>query len=1094
MIDRAIKPMAAAATLAVLAAALMVLPHRPPAPEACVARSLQDLAAWRWVEPRLSAGLAWQPCMEIPAVGRGLAEVRCPSGHSEDGWVSVVSEVCDAAGRQHAAALRALLLRADKTDEAVKTLESLAPTMPPDARLLSDLAAAYLVRARRIAQPIDLLSAFDAALQAVGADASLPAARFNLALAEEALGLPAEWDAYLSRDRSSSWAGEARVHARRLAVQAARIAATSWTANRQRLVQAAGAGDRAALAEIIKPFPAAAQRYLEEEVLPGWARELSQGRSMEAGEYLAEARAIAAELADQTGDHYMAEAVGAISSAAGAGGAAGRPAKLQALIEGHLALAEARAAQEAEELNAAGGEYRQAGIFLASAGSPLRAGADLGLALVLFQRHGASLAEIIERVGTIEREARLLHHGHLLGRALWIRALCLSFQGRSLKALTAYDEAIRVFERLGDREDVASVRARRAGVFRTLGESALAWEEIFQALPDLPWVVDLRYRHHLLGEAAAAAGAEHRFQSALWLQTRAVDMIKEALTKAGREGTEKQVKGLRFNLAVSVRARASIEVDAGRHEAAGRDLARAHQLVEPEMLAVLGREQLASGDPGKALATFADALRLAPAGENRSLVASLHFQVAMARLNLGQRRMAEADFQAGIRELRSEEKTLLEGRRRGQSEEIWTAYFSRFQQAYRSLIRLLLEDGRGNEAFDYAEEARAFEPLDLVLRQPFAPAELLQMTGPGGALKLPQVQQFLPARTFLSEYCLLDDRLVVWVVSRTDCKVLIFNLSREILARWTQSLQASTKNVEAFEAGLTAPFPDIVSEQLQLIRTVLGRLSKEARVVFVPDGSLHGLPFSALRDRATGRRVIDDCTVSIAPSATLYVYSRLRDAAILRQQAASSVLLIGDPISPSTTRLPGAAEEIRRLGELYPGATVRTGEQATAERFLALARNSSIVHFAGHAFADSRHPSRSFLLFTPTRDHPGELYAEELLGRLSLPMARLVVLSSCSSTADGAVGPQGLAPLVRPLIAAGAPAVVASLWKVQDQATAELLVRFHRYYVQGQDAAGALRHAQLDLESKPVLFWAPFQVIGHAESPFPPTHIGRPAR
>ncbi len=1089
--DRARKPMVAAAltVLAGLAAVVALRLLRPPAAAACLTESLADLTAWRWVEPRLSHGFPWQPCTKVPAAGRTVMEVRCPAGHFPPEQVSSsISEVCDAPGYQRALALRTLLLQADQTDEAVKNLEALIPTAPADARLLNDLAAAYLVRAERSAQPGDLLNGFDAALAAVAADAGLPEARFNLALAEEALGLPAEWEGYLSLDRSSSWAGEARQHARRLTARTARTAAASWAANCQRLLPAADAGDRRTLAEIIKPHPAATGRYLEEEVLPGWARQVVQGRSRAAAATLREAGAIAAELADQTGDPYMAEAVGAVTRASAAVSGAAR---LQALVEGHLALAEARAAEEANELTAAEDEYRQAALFLASAGSPLRAGADLGRALILFKSHRAPLDDVIARTEPIATAARRHHHRYLLGRTLWVRALCLSFLERSTSEGT-FDQAIREFEQLGDREDVAGVRARKAGLLSELGQGAEAWREIYQALPELPRVDGLERRHYILGAAAAAAHKLNRLHSALWLQDRAVEMVKEALRESGRGGTARQIEGLRFNLAVSFRARAGIELDAGLRQAAAGDLARARRLVEPEMLEVLGREQLET-DPQVALATLTEALSLAPAGENRSLIASLHFLAGRAHVKLGQRQDGEADFRAGIAELRKEETTLLAGRQPGQSEEIWSAYFSRFQAAYRSLVRLLLEDGNVGEAFDYAEEARAFEPLDLVLRQPFAPARFVRLAGQSRSLKLRQIQAELPARTFLLESCALDDRLVLWLVSRDRCQVVTCNLSREILGRWTENLdaQAGTRHVEAFAAALAAPFPDIVSEPLRLIRAALGRHLQQGRVVFIPDGPLYGLPFAALRDRLTGRHVIDDLPVETAPSSTLYVYSLLRDADIPRRHTASSVLLIGDPLSPSAASLPGAASELKRLHRLYPGATVKAGADATAERLLTLARDSSILHFAGHAFADRRRSSRSYLLLTPTPEHPGELYAGELLRRLTLPRTRLVVLAACSSSAGGAVGPEGLAPLVRPLIAAGAPAVVAGLGDLRDQATAELLVRFHRYYRHGQDAAVALRHAQLDLAAEPVLLWAPFQVIGHAASPFPSTHQRR---
>jgi CHAT domain-containing protein len=80
---------------------------------------------------------------------------------------------------------------------------------------------------------------------------------------------------------------------------------------------------------------------------------------------------------------------------------------------------------------------------------------------------------------------------------------------------------------------------------------------------------------------------------------------------------------------------------------------------------------------------------------------------------------------------------------------------------------------------------------------------------------------------------------------------------------------------------------------------------------------------------------------------------------------------------------------------------------------------------------------------------------------------------------------------VRPLIARGAPAVIGTLWDIEDATAGPLLVSFHRHYREGNDAAVAMQLAQIELLRNPnpglqsVLVWAPFQVIGYSSSPFP---------
>lgn len=1110
---------ASVAALGVLLAACQ--PAEPPVSprlprEVCLEKSLRDLAHRRWVEPRLTGGFAWQLCERGLTAGRGLGEVRCPSGNLPDAEVSISDEGCAPSGREHVEALRSILgaERSDAAeaargaDKAMETLESLIARTPAEPQLLSDLAAGYLLRARRLDQPADLLRSLDAAERAVGGSPALPEARFNLALAQEALQLRSDaiksWGRYLERDAASGWAGEAEEHRRRLTRASDRAAATAWPLNRQRLADVLRVGDRQTLAQLIRPFPEAAWRHLEEKMLPAWARSLSEGRGEAAAQSLAQAQALAAELA-RRGDSYPADIV---QKAAFAASPHGEPARLRDLLEGHRAFGAARRAQQALAWQAAADLYRQAGSSFARAGSPLRAGADFGLTIALYQKP-VPLSQVLSRLAPLEREAREQRYWHLLGRILALRALCLALPGRYLEALAVYDEAIDCFGQIGDREGVANLRARKAGLFRALGESELAWQEIFKALPDLSRIVELQSRHYLLGEAALVALALGHPRIALLYQDQAVEMIDQAMRVASLEGGDEEVRHLRFNLAVSLRARAAIRAHAEMYEEAKEDLDRAtglaqepfneniRRLLQARILEVRGTTELES-DPRRAIRSLTEALRLSRSDEYRASRASLHLQIALAHRKLSQAAEAEKSLRAGIEELRAEERTILAGRRLGQGEELWTACFSRSQEAYRLLIRLLAEHGRQAEAFDYAEKSRAFEPLDLVLRLPFAPKAFQRLTRNGEPLTLAEIQRHLPPGTVLIEYGVLEDRLLLWIVWRDGIELLTRAVDRGTLEQWTRTLQikARQRSVNGFEQGLTRPYPDLIGAPLVSIEKALGGREKIERLVFIPDGPLHGLPFAALRNTAANRYLIEDFPVAVAPSATLYVYSLIRDRDVPAEKT-PAVLLVGNPafreseLTKDLEPLFHAAEEVRSIHPLYPAAVVLVGREATADRFFELAGASAVVHFAGHAVANPRFPFRSFFPFAPSRSHSGEVYAEELLSRLQLRKTRLVVLAACDTAGGHPVGPEGLAALVRPLITAGAPAVMGSLWKVNDQMTKGLLVEFHRHYAAGDDAASALRNAQLDLLKQggaegAAISWASFQVIGYASAPFPP--------
>jgi CHAT domain-containing protein len=261
----------------------------------------------------------------------------------------------------------------------------------------------------------------------------------------------------------------------------------------------------------------------------------------------------------------------------------------------------------------------------------------------------------------------------------------------------------------------------------------------------------------------------------------------------------------------------------------------------------------------------------------------------------------------------------------------------------------------------------------------------------------------------------------------------------------------------------------------------------KTRIVIVPDEPMQELPFNALGSAGDGY-LIKRASIATSGSMSLYLYALARDRELSGDRH-SAALLVGDPAFKDFRRLPCAREEVRLLSHLYdPDAETLTDTDATVERFLAEAKRATIIHFAGHALASPQMPWQSRLLLASHGKESGELTALKLMRELpKLAHTRLVVLGACSTAGGSFIGPQGLAPLVRPFIAAHVPAVVGSLWNVGDASTQPLLVFLHCQYRHGDDVAVALRNAQLERlrKKEPARAWAAFQVVGFAASPFP---------
>ncbi len=1019
---------------------------------ACFDKDTRNAPVWpRTVQPRLTATSSWRPCRTSLPPEHVVEQADC-------GPAINAPAQCDAIVTTHGQAL-ALLASPRCTDSAIAALENFAHS-DPDA--LIDLAAAYFVRAQRDDRPYDLLRALKAADDASEAAPQSAAARFNRALILESVGLSddaiASWNEFLKIDHSP-WATEGRAHRDALVHRV--DAATQWERNKAQLGAALAGHDREAAGRLVAPFHASAERYLEEELLPAGDAEKT--------------KLFGGELARITNDRFALDVVSAWSKT---------PKELR---EGYTAFAEGRHAEESFEPIKSAAAYEKAASLLQRSGSPLALLAHLGHIKEASFKPDA-YARALTLLDPIQKKAQEHHYGHLLALIRSTRGFFLFRESLYVESLDEYDAALDEYRRLRDAEGIATTHIHRNGVLRTAGETEAAWREVMQAMRLAPSVVTLRERHNLFGEAASSALALNEPAAALLFQNAFIRVIEPQFAAAPSD------VGLRTQLAVALRSRAVIYVHSEQYNLATLDLdgakalgptkmdADAARILRSRMSEVRG-QQLLRFNHAAAAAAFTEAL--ASAGtEFRTFRATLYSERADAYRRAQRNVEAERDLRSAVEELHAEEERILQHRKRGDAEEMWGAYFSRFQKTYEDLIRQLVEEGRLRDAFAYAERARAIEPLDLALR--------LEENVVGRDVTLQQIQAALPPGTYLIEYSLLEDQTIAWIISRDAFETRTLRARRSDVERWSAAVQ--TRDTVAFETALSAAYDRLIDGPLKLIN------GRARRLVFVPGGAMHGLPFAALHNAATERFVIESAPVEIAGSASLYLVSLRRDAALAPTKAPSA-LLIGDPdfnrqlpLAEGLKPLPRAQAEAESIYKLYqPHAQKRIGSDATTPQFLRLARDSAVVHVAAHTVVNAEAPSRSFILLAPSGKDSGVLYAQELLTNLKAHKTKLVVLSSCSSAGGRPIGAEGVAPLVRPLIAAGVPAVVGSLWNVDDATAEPLLVSFHRHYRNGDDAATALQRAQIDLLRKSknaglrsVLAWAPFQVIGHGSSPFAP--------
>ncbi len=319
-----------------------------------------------------------------------------------------------------------------------------------------------------------------------------------------------------------------------------------------------------------------------------------------------------------------------------------------------------------------------------------------------------------------------------------------------------------------------------------------------------------------------------------------------------------------------------------------------------------------------------------------------------------------------------------------------------------------------------------------------------------------------------------------------------------------------------------------------LVEPVAGMIGEGQRVLFVPDGPLHLLPWGLLvRETEDSREgsgrawqyLVEWKAAHTALSATVYAELKSRDirAESGYEPFSISLMAFGDPVYPSSfasgradsiadvrlrasvsrgiydwQRLPHSRREVEEIASLFPGdrTAVYLGAEATETTLKSMAHNPRILHFAAHAHLDDRFPMDSALALSIPQEltegqNNGLLQAWEIFERIRFNVD-MVVLSACSSALGQELGGEGLVGLTRAFQYAGARSVVASLWNVEDESTAELMVRFYRYLNAGKSKSEALRAAQIELIEGPIsvkgrlgkrdftapFYWAGFQIYG----------------
>jgi CHAT domain-containing protein/tetratricopeptide (TPR) repeat protein len=703
---------------------------------------------------------------------------------------------------------------------------------------------------------------------------------------------------------------------------------------------------------------------------------------------------------------------------------------------------------------------------------------------------------------------------------------CLAlFQGR-------YDQALDYLER----------SRRRYSALGMTHESAIAEQEIANAYLELNLAPEAAEIYGRITPTFDELGMRAEQARALAYHGRACLLLGQtsqthALLAKAR--TLYAAEGNTVGEAIVTLAEAQLYHANGNFAAAARAAAQAESPLaqagawERLLLArwILGETARARGETGKARELFDSALRDAELHALPQLAQRCHTSLGLLHAKVSFSDSAEASFKRAI-ELIEDLRALLPG------DEFRTAFVSDKLIAYIELVRICLDSmdpARVKEAFSYVERSRARALADLLngsirflpkprdqfesklferleeLREELnwfysqinLPPETTATRTPNmmgalhasvreresavleisrqlqhrgekpltseEALDLAKLQRDLGPQTALVEYFSLDGELLAFIVTDEEIKVTRY-LGQEAevnaaLARFRlqiDSLRYGAERVRNHMEELTRRARHHLTDLYNLLLEPVEADIGERRLVVVPYRALHYVPFHALHDGE--RYVIERREVCYAPSASV-----LQRCLAAPQRPIKHALLVG----VSDAQAPRVREEIFTLAPLFPSAKTLVGESATTEALRKSAAEADVLHLACHGKFRSDNP-----MFSSLRLSDGWLTVRDAYS-LQLKCG-LAVLSACETGMNAVAPGDEMVGLARGFFSAGALSLIVTLWTVDDEETAALMVEFYKRLLTGDTPAAALRYAQLlMLERRPhPFFWSPFVLMG----------------
>ncbi|MCP4439715.1 MAG: CHAT domain-containing protein [Aureispira sp.] len=380
--------------------------------------------------------------------------------------------------------------------------------------------------------------------------------------------------------------------------------------------------------------------------------------------------------------------------------------------------------------------------------------------------------------------------------------------------------------------------------------------------------------------------------------------------------------------------------------------------------------------------------------------------------------------------------------------------------------------------------------------------------------KVEEIQGLLDKHTALLEYVISDSVVHIFCVDKQEIRWKRTFVSNKKLTRRIKKLHSALSNYTLIKNDEYLSYQTYTEQAhwfyQELVAPVLADKSTIKNLIIVTDGELGHLPFEtflmepapdALTDYGQLNYLVSDYQISYNYSATLWKenveapkpknngqilgfaanYNIKLDTAMVDVRLPTDQWLRG-VLKP----LPAARKEVELLQEKYRGFFA-FDQLASEKTVKEKASDFAILHFATHGILDSERPMLSSLAFSEDNDSiESNFWQAHEISKMELN-ADLVVLSACETGYGEFEKGNGIASLARAFMYAGSPALIVSLWQVNDLATSKIMENLYNNFADGMDKDEALRQAKLQyiksaegIAAHPA-FWSPFIQMGNTE-------------